>query len=87
MVQGLGAVLSEHCLYDDAGQLLNGNMADYLAPMATEMPDIFCGHVESPTADGELGAKGAGEAGTAGAPAACGCGQRRAGRSALSHRR
>ena len=49
--------------------MLNGNMADYLVPMAAEMPDIECGHVVSPTADCELGAKGAGEAGTAGAPA------------------
>ena len=49
--------------------MLNGNMADYLVPMAAEMPDIECGHVVSPTADSELGAKGAGEAGTAGAPA------------------
>jgi carbon-monoxide dehydrogenase large subunit len=37
--------------------------------MAVEMPDIEVGHVVSPTVDGELGAKGAGEAGTAGAPA------------------
>jgi carbon-monoxide dehydrogenase large subunit len=37
--------------------------------MACEMPDIEIGHVVSPTADSELGAKGAGEAGTAGAPA------------------
>jgi carbon-monoxide dehydrogenase large subunit len=69
VVQGLGAVMGEHCVYDAAGQLLNGTMADYLAPMAMEMPDIEVGHVISPTADGELGAKGAGEAGTAGAPA------------------
>ena len=34
------------------------------------MPDIEIGHVVTPTADSELGAKGAGEAGTAGAPAA-----------------
>ena len=45
-------------------------MADYLVPMAAEMPDIEVGHVVSPTADSELGAKGAGEAGTAGAPGA-----------------
>jgi carbon-monoxide dehydrogenase large subunit len=69
IVQGIGAALFEHCLYDERGQLLNGNMADYLVPMAAEMPDIECGHVVSPTADSELGAKGAGEAGTAGAPA------------------
>ena len=69
IVQGIGAALYEHCLYDERGQLLNGNMADYLVPMAFEMPDMEVGHVVSPTADSELGAKGAGEAGTAGAPA------------------
>jgi carbon-monoxide dehydrogenase large subunit len=68
VVQGIGAALFEHCVYDERGQLLNGNMADYLVPMAAEMPDIEVGHVVSPTADSELGAKGAGEAGTAGAP-------------------
>ena len=70
VVQGIGAALFEHCLYDERGQLLNGNMADYLVPMAAEMPDIDVAHVETPTADSELGAKGAGEAGTAGAPGA-----------------
>jgi aerobic carbon-monoxide dehydrogenase large subunit len=70
VVQGIGAALFEHCLYDAQGQLLNGNMADYLVPMAAEMPDIQVGHVVTPTADSELGAKGAGEAGTAGAPGA-----------------
>ncbi len=69
VVQGIGAALFEQCLYDERGQMLNGTMADYLVPMAVEMPDIECGHVVSPTADSELGAKGAGEAGTAGAPA------------------
>jgi aerobic carbon-monoxide dehydrogenase large subunit len=69
IVQGLGGALFEHCLYDEAGQLINGNMMDYLVPMAPEMPDIEIGHVVTPTADSELGAKGAGEAGTAGAPA------------------
>jgi aerobic carbon-monoxide dehydrogenase large subunit len=70
VVQGLGPALFEHCLYDERGQLLNGNMADYLVPMAAEMPDIDVGHVVSPTLESELGAKGAGEAGTAGAAAA-----------------
>jgi len=70
VVQGIGAALFEHCLYDDHGQLLNGNMADYLVPMSGEMPDIIIGHVETPTKTSELGAKGAGEAGTAGAPGA-----------------
>ena len=35
------------------GQLLNGTMADYLVPMAAEMPDIEVGHVETPTADSD----------------------------------
>lgn len=70
VVQGLGAAMYEHCIYDERGQLTNANMADYLVPMAGEMPDIDIGHVVSPTMESELGAKGAGEAGTAGA-AAC----------------
>jgi carbon-monoxide dehydrogenase large subunit len=69
IAQGLGAALFEHCLYDEAGQLLNASMMDYLVPMAGEMPDIEVAHVVTPTGDSELGAKGAGEAGTAGAPA------------------
>ena len=70
IVQGLGGALFEECVYDRDGQMLNANMADYLVPMAAELPDMKCGHVESPTAESDLGAKGAGEAGTCGAPAA-----------------
>ncbi len=70
VVQGIGAALYEHCIYDGQGQMLNASMADYLVPMAAEMPDITIAHVETPTAESVLGAKGAGEAGTAGAPAA-----------------
>jgi carbon-monoxide dehydrogenase large subunit len=70
VVQGIGAALYEECLYDENGQMLNANMADYLVPMSGEMPDIVCGHVETPTKQSQLGAKGAGEAGTAGAPGA-----------------
>ena len=70
IVQGIGAALFEECLYTEEGQLMNGNMADYLVPMAGEMPDIIIGHVVTPTATSELGAKGTGEAGTAGAPGA-----------------
>ncbi len=70
IVQGIGGALFEECLYDTDGTLRNGNMADYLVPMAAEMPDIVVSHVQSPTGSSRLGAKGAGEAGTAGAPAA-----------------
>jgi carbon-monoxide dehydrogenase large subunit len=70
VVQGIGAALFEECLYGPDGQLLNGNLADYLVPMSGEMPDIVCAHIETPTRQSQLGAKGVGEAGTAGAPAA-----------------
>ena len=70
IVQGIGGALLEECLYDENGLLRNGNMADYLVPMANEMPDIEVAHVETPTLSSKLGAKGAGEAGTAGAPGA-----------------
>jgi carbon-monoxide dehydrogenase large subunit len=70
IVQGIGGAMLEECLYTDDAQLLNGSMADYLVPMSAEMPDIVIDHVHTPTRSSELGAKGAGEAGTAGAPAA-----------------
>ncbi len=70
VAQGLGAALFEACRYDETGQMTNATMADYLVPMAAEMPDIEIGHVCTPTAQTALGAKGAGEAGTAAAASA-----------------
>ena len=66
IVQGIGAALFEECIYEE-GNLRNGTMADYLVPMAAEMPDIVVGHVETPEASTKLGAKGIGEAGLIGA--------------------
>lgn len=70
VVQGLGAALFEECLYDTNGQMQNATMAEYLVPMAAEMPDIIIDHVETPVTGTLLGAKGIGEAGTIGAAAA-----------------
>jgi len=67
VVQGLGGVLFEECIYSADGQLQNGTFADYLVPMASEMPDIEVDHIVTATKTSELGTKGAGEAGTAGA--------------------
>jgi len=67
IVQGIGAVLYEECIYSEDGNLLNGTMADYLIPMADEMPDIVTAHVETPEKATRLGAKGIGEAGLIGA--------------------
>lgn len=70
VAQGIGMALFEECLYNADGQLTNGSLADYLVPLAPELPDIEVAHVETPSQYSELGAKGAGEAGTAAAPAA-----------------
>ncbi|QFT48941.1 MULTISPECIES: xanthine dehydrogenase family protein molybdopterin-binding subunit [unclassified Roseivivax] len=70
VVQGLGAALWEEIRYDQDGQLLTASLADYLVPMASDVPDIHVSHVTSQTAEGVLGAKGVGEAGVAGASGA-----------------
>ena len=69
VVHGLGGVLFEECLYSENGQMMSATMADYLAPLASEMPDIQIDHVCTPTEMTPLGAKGVGEAGTAAAGA------------------
>jgi carbon-monoxide dehydrogenase large subunit len=66
-VQGIGQALFEGCLYGNQGELRNATLADYLVPMAVEMPDIHVGHVTTPTATSALGAKGGAEAGITGA--------------------
>lgn len=73
IVQGIGAALFEGCRHSPEGQLLTATLADYLVPMACEMPDIVIGHVETPSAASGLGARGVGEAGVVGAPAAIRC--------------
>jgi carbon-monoxide dehydrogenase large subunit len=73
IVQGLGAVLYEECIYDTDGNLLNGSLADYLVPMAGEMPDIHVECIATPERSTMLGAKGVGEAGLIGAMGAVWC--------------
>jgi carbon-monoxide dehydrogenase large subunit len=70
VVQGIGAALFEECRYDEQGQHVTSTLADYLVPMAGEMPDIVIAHVHTPVTHTLLGAKGIGEAGTIGAGAA-----------------
>src|SRR5262245_65498417 len=62
--------LLEACRYDVHVQFVSGTLTDYLVPMPYEMPDIEVAHVETPYEGSVVGAKGAGEAGTCGAPAA-----------------
>jgi carbon-monoxide dehydrogenase large subunit len=64
LVQGLGGVFLDHLIYDSEGQLLNGSLADYLVPTATDFPAIRAVTLElKPSPSNPLGAKGAGEGG------------------------
>jgi carbon-monoxide dehydrogenase large subunit len=69
--QGLGGALLEELAYDESGQLASGSFMDYLLPTAGEVPRIEVLITEdAPTPLTPLGAKGAGEGGTAAAGAA-----------------
>ena len=71
VMQGVGSALFDECLYDQDGQLLNGTLADYLVPMAAEIPDIEIFDITEPWQIGTAPKpKGVGEAGAAGASAA-----------------
>ena len=62
MVQGLGGAFLEHLVYDANGQLLAGNLADYLIPTATDFPKIRAIALENHRSPSNpLGVKGAGE--------------------------
>jgi CO/xanthine dehydrogenase Mo-binding subunit len=70
VAQGIGPALFEACHYDTNERLLTDDLARYLTPTSLDIPDIVVGHVETPFTGNEIGAKGAGEAGTCGAGAA-----------------
>jgi carbon-monoxide dehydrogenase large subunit len=70
VAQGIAAALYEKLVYDDEGQLVTSTLMDYLVPTTTEIPPIEIHHLETPCEFSETGAKGMGEGGTMGAPAA-----------------
>lgn len=72
VMQGIGQALLEQVIYDsDTGQLLTATLLDYCLPRASDVSFI---HSELdqrwPSRNNPLGAKGAGESGTVGAPPA-----------------
>ena len=68
---GIGTTLTEEFVYDERGQFLNPNFAEYALPSAWEMPANFkMDHVETPSPYTEYGIKGGGEGGRLGAPSA-----------------
>jgi carbon-monoxide dehydrogenase large subunit len=70
IAQGLGEAMLERMVYDGEGQLLTGSFMDYAMPRADQVPQIEIRSLATPTPLNPLGAKGVGEAGTIGAPAA-----------------
>ena len=70
LAQGMGQVLWERTVYDE-GQLLSASFMDYAIPRAGDLPFFESELDESqPCTHNPLGAKGCGESGAIGAPAA-----------------
>ena len=70
VAQGIANALYEEVVYDEDGNILTASLMDYLPPTAAEIPDIEIRHLETITDATITGAKGLGEGGTIGAPAA-----------------
>lgn len=70
IAQGIAGALFEQVTYDEMGEPSATSFMDYKVPTAHEIPDVLIHHLETPSAFTETGAKGAGEGGTIGAPAA-----------------
>ncbi len=70
LAQGIGAALMERIVYDAQGQLLTGSLMDYALPRASDVPPVRLASHNTPSAANPLGAKGVGEAGCIGVPAA-----------------
>jgi carbon-monoxide dehydrogenase large subunit len=70
IAQGIGNALLEEIIYDETGNILSSTLADYMPPTAHEIPVIELHHIETHTTATNLRAKGLGEGGAIGAPAA-----------------
>src|SRR5262249_39299904 len=70
IAQGIGNALLEEIVYDATGNVLTTTLADFLPPTAREIPPIELHHLESMSEMTITRAKGVGEGGTIGAPAA-----------------
>ena len=70
LAQGIGQALLERIVYDDQGQLLSGSLLDYAVPRADTIPTVELESLAVPSPANLLGAKGVGEAGCIGVPAA-----------------
>ena len=66
IAQGIAQALYEEVSYDDVGNPLTTNFADYGIPSAAELPSIEAHTIETPSPVNPLGAKGIGQAGAIG---------------------
>jgi len=60
---GIGHALFEQMMYDESGQPLSTNLAEYLIPTAPEVANYEIVHQVSPTDRNPIGVKGVGECG------------------------
>jgi carbon-monoxide dehydrogenase large subunit len=70
VAQGIGNALLEEIVYDESGGILTATLADYMPPTAHEIPPIELHHMETPSETSITKAKGLGEGGAIGPPAA-----------------
>jgi carbon-monoxide dehydrogenase large subunit len=70
LAQGVGEAMLERIVYDEDGQLVTASFMDYAIPRAAHIPELVLGKIETPSPFNPLGAKGIGEAGCVGVPAA-----------------
>jgi len=67
IAMGLSGALYEEVIYDDAGQITTGSLADYLVATAPELPNIEIIPMHTPNRSTAAGLKGMAEGGVMGA--------------------
>ncbi len=71
VAQGIAQALFESvCYAPETGQPVTATLLDYLVPTAPDLPDYTAGRITTLCPNNPLGAKGIGESGAVGAPAA-----------------
>ena len=70
VAQGIGNALLEEIVYGETGDIFTATLADYLPPTAADVPQIEILHLVTESDATITKAKGLGEGGAIGAPAA-----------------
>ncbi|MFT3697042.1 MAG: xanthine dehydrogenase family protein molybdopterin-binding subunit [Kofleriaceae bacterium] len=70
LAQGIGQALFEEAIYDSEGQLVNASFLNYVMPRAADFPMFKVGNHVTACTHNPIGAKGVGETGAIGVPAA-----------------